>query len=133
MSRGIWFVAGAGAGVYAMVKVRRTLEAFTPDGLRDRLSALSTGAHLFATEVRTGMTEKETELRERLGLHDDGPPLLAYAGKHAGIPTGQLATEQLLGGATPPSPNPHSMPSPTPGPTPGLPGPAAPPRIEDTD
>lgn len=118
MSRGIWFVAGAGAGVYAMVKVRRTLEAFTPDGLRDRLSALSTGAHLFATEVRTGMTEKETELRERLGLHDDGPPLLAYAGKH---------TNPNLGPSLGPKPDPNH------GPHPGLPEPAAPPRIEDTD
>ena len=68
MRRGFWFVAGAGAGVYAMVRARRAAEALTPDGLRDRVSGLGVGAHLFAEEVRVGMTERETELRERLGL-----------------------------------------------------------------
>jgi uncharacterized protein DUF6167 len=77
MNRSFWFVAGAGAGVYAMVKARRAAETLTPEGLRDRLSGLSVGAHLFAEEVRSGMTEKETELRERLGLALDGPPELA--------------------------------------------------------
>ncbi len=73
MRRGVWFVAGAGAGVYAMVKARRAAEAFTPEGLRDRVSGLGLGAHLFADEVRAGMTEKEAELRERLGWTLDGP------------------------------------------------------------
>jgi hypothetical protein len=71
--RGFWFVAGAGAGVYAMVRARRAAEALTPDGLRDRVAGLGVGAHLFAAEVRTGMVERETELRERLGLALDGP------------------------------------------------------------
>ena len=34
MRRGLWFVAGAGAGVYAMVRGRRLAEAFTAEGLR---------------------------------------------------------------------------------------------------
>ena len=73
MTRTLWFVAGAGAGVYVMVKARRAAETFTPEGLRDRLSGLSVGAQLFADEVRSGMTEKEAELRDRLGLALDGP------------------------------------------------------------
>ena len=73
MRRGFWFVAGAGAGVYVMVRARRAAETFTPDGLRDRVAGLSVGAHLFAEEVRTGMAERETELRDRLGLAVDGP------------------------------------------------------------
>ena len=76
MNRSFWFVAGAGAGVYIVVKARRAAETFTPEGLRDRLAGLSVGAHLFADEVRSGMTEKETELRDRLGLALDGPPAL---------------------------------------------------------
>jgi hypothetical protein len=76
MRRGLWFVAGAGAGVYAMVRARRAAEVFTPDGLRDRVAGLNVGAHLFAQEVRVGMAERETELRERLGLALDGPPEL---------------------------------------------------------
>ncbi|MCX6395220.1 MAG: DUF6167 family protein [Propionibacteriales bacterium] len=78
MRRGFWFVAGAGAGVYVVVKARRAAEAFTPDGLRDRLEGLQVGAQLFAEEVRAGMSEREAELRERFALLDphralDGP------------------------------------------------------------
>jgi hypothetical protein len=80
MNRGLWFVAGASAGVYAMVKARRAAEAFTPEGLRDRVAGLGLGAHLFAEEVRAGMVEKETELRERLGWNPDGPRELTPSG-----------------------------------------------------
>lgn len=76
MRRGIWFLAGAGAGAWAVVRARRTAEAFTPDGLRDRLAALGVGAQLFGDEVRAGMAEKETELRERLGLALEDRPAL---------------------------------------------------------
>ncbi len=79
MSRGLWFVAGAGAGMYAVVRARRAAEAFTPDGLRDRWAGLGVGASLFADEVRAGRAEKENELRERLGLALDGPPQLVAA------------------------------------------------------
>ena len=88
MSRSVWFVAGAGAGLYAAFKARRAAEALTPDGLRDRLAGLELGAHLFAEELRTGMTEKETELRDRLGLALDGPPQLVAAEPRTLVPTG---------------------------------------------
>ena len=73
MSRVLWFVAGAGAGVYGLTKARRAAEALTPEGLADRLAGLSVGLHLFREEVRAGMDEKETELRSRLAvaLHGD--------------------------------------------------------------
>lgn len=73
MSRTFWFVAGAATSAYAITKARRAAEAFTPDGFRDRLAGLSRGAQLFSDEVRSEMTAKETELRERLGLRLDGP------------------------------------------------------------
>jgi len=73
VSRGLWFAAGAGAGVYAMVKARRAAEALTPDGLRDRLAGLSLGLHLFSEEVRTGTAEAETELRRRMDQQPGTP------------------------------------------------------------
>jgi Family of unknown function (DUF6167) len=76
MSRTIWFVAGAGVGVYAVTRARRVAEVFTPEGLADRLAGLSLGAHLFGQEVRAGMAEKENDLRERLGLTLHGTPEL---------------------------------------------------------
>ena len=82
MSRGVWFVAGAGASVWAMVRARRAAEAFTPEGFADRLAALRTGWDLFAHEVEQGRREKETELRERLLVGVDGPAQLPAGGKH---------------------------------------------------
>ncbi len=86
MSRGIWFLAGAGAGVYAMVRGRRAAEALTVDGLRDRWSGLTHGARLLREEVAQGQAEKETELRQRLGLVPHGVPELGR-GKHRALPT----------------------------------------------
>jgi hypothetical protein len=72
MSRTLWFVAGAATSAYAITKARRAAEAFTPDGIRDRLAGLSLGAQLFGDELREEMAVRETELRERLGLRLDG-------------------------------------------------------------
>ena len=68
MNRGVWFLAGTATGAYVVTKARRAAEAFTYDGLHDRLSGLFVGARLFASEVRQGAAEKEAELRERLEL-----------------------------------------------------------------
>lgn len=76
MSRTLWFVAGAGAGVYALNRARRVADAFTSDGIRDRANGLALGARMFRDEVAQGRVEKETELRERLGLVPTGTPQL---------------------------------------------------------
>lgn len=72
MRRGLWFAAGAVAGAYGVIRARRAAEVFTPEGLRDRAAGLTLGAQLFGEEVRAGMAERETELRERMGLMLDG-------------------------------------------------------------
>jgi hypothetical protein len=68
------------------------MQVLTPDGLADRLAGLSVGAHLFRTEVRAGMAEKENDLRERLGLPLHGnqtiPELSAPAAANVGIGPG---------------------------------------------
>ena len=86
MSRGVWFVAGAGAGVYAMVRGRRAAEVFTADGLRDRVGALVLGARLFRDEVAQGSVEKEADLREQYGLVPLGVPEIA-SGRHRAGPS----------------------------------------------
>lgn len=84
MGRPLWFVAGAGVGVYAAARARRVAESLTADGLRDRLRGWQAGARLFAEEVHQGRTERETELREKIGLRptsgSDGP--LELSGRH---------------------------------------------------
>jgi Family of unknown function (DUF6167) len=81
MSRGLWFVAGAGAGIYGMVRGRRAAEAFTADGLQDRFNALFLGARLFRDEVAQGAADRETELRERFGVVPHGTPQLSTPGR----------------------------------------------------
>jgi hypothetical protein len=85
---GLWFVAGAGAGVYAMVRARRLKEAFTADGLSDRWQAVTLGARMLRDEVAQGQAEAETELRERFGLVPHGVPELVSAGRPSLVSTG---------------------------------------------
>jgi len=82
MSRAVWFVAGAAAGVYGAFRARRTVEGLTPDGLRDRAAGLGVGAQLFVAEVRAGAVEKETELRARLQTAASRPELAAADRPH---------------------------------------------------
>ena len=79
MSRGLWFVAGAGAGVYAMIRGRRAAEALTADGLRDRVGAAVVGARIFRDEVAQGKADAETDLRRRTGLGPHGVPELGVS------------------------------------------------------
>ncbi len=82
MNRSLWFVAGAGAGVYAMVRGRRAAEALTADGLRDRLGGLAVGMRMFRDEVGAGRAERETELRQELGLAPHGTTPELGSGRH---------------------------------------------------
>ncbi len=72
MRRGLWFVAGAGAGIYVVIRGRRAAEALTIDGMQDRLNGAAVGLRMFRDEVAQGRAEKETELRERFALAPHG-------------------------------------------------------------
>ena len=84
MSRGLWFVAGAGAGIYAVIRGRRAAEILTVDGLQDRLNGLAVGARMFRDEVAQGQAEKRTELRERLAVTPTGVKAIESTDQHAG-------------------------------------------------
>ena len=66
--RTVWFLAGGAAGVYATSKVRRVAEAFSYDGVHDRLTGWFAGARVVREELRAATAEKGNELRERLAL-----------------------------------------------------------------
>lgn len=85
IARPLWFIAGAGAGVYTMVRARRLAEAATLDGLRDRLGALGLGARLLVQEAAHAQVEREIELRERFGLPAD--PALSVRAVHRALPS----------------------------------------------
>jgi len=71
---GLWFVAGAGVGIYAVIRGRRAAEILTVDGMTDRLKGAQVGLQMFRDEVAQGAAEKETELRERFALAPHGGP-----------------------------------------------------------
>ena len=91
MSRSLWFAAGAGAGVYVMVRARRVAEAVSLDGLKDRANAAVVGLRALREEVAAGAGEKETELRERLNLVPHGRELTAAPEAAPGLVAGQPA------------------------------------------
>jgi len=72
--RSLWFLAGAGAGVWGVARGRRAAEAFTAEGLHDRMNALFLGARMFRDEVAQGAADRETELRERFAVVPHGRP-----------------------------------------------------------
>jgi hypothetical protein len=76
MSRLFWVALGATTGAMVVHKVTRTAAAYTPAGLGRGIRELGDSVRYFAEEVRAGMTEREDELREALGL-EPGPPMLA--------------------------------------------------------
>jgi hypothetical protein len=80
--RGVWFVAGTAAGVYATTKARRAAEALTVEGVHDRLTGWFAGARVLREELRAGTTEKETELRARLGVAPHGNVRQLSSGRH---------------------------------------------------
>jgi hypothetical protein len=76
MKAGLWFVAGAGVGIYGIIRGRRAAEILTVDGMTDRLKGAQVGWQMFREEVAEGRQEKETELRERFMLAPHGRPEL---------------------------------------------------------
>jgi hypothetical protein len=73
-----WFAIGAGVAVFGLVKIRGYIKKTSPDAIGRRVaesaSGVSQSAQGFVDRVRAGMAERETELRESLGLPDEQPP-----------------------------------------------------------
>ncbi|MGI5351122.1 DUF6167 family protein [Streptomyces sp. CA-250714] len=70
--RAFWFTTGAAAGVWATTKVQRKIRSLAPDALALRAAdkAVEGGHRLreFALDVRAGMVQRESELKDALGL-----------------------------------------------------------------
>ncbi|WP_370247693.1 DUF6167 family protein [Nocardioides sp.] len=96
MRRAVWFVAGAGAGVYASVRARRAAQALSVEGLQDRAGAAVLGLRLLREEVARGRAEAEPVVRERLGVPRPG----------------STPTPQALAAAPNPAPDQPHQPSP---------------------
>jgi hypothetical protein len=72
MRRIFWVAVGATVGVLVVRKVQQVARSYTPAGLADRAGGLGASIRYFADEVRAGMAEREIELRDALGIDNDG-------------------------------------------------------------
>ena len=95
--RAVWFLAGGAAGVYATSKARRAAEALSYDGVHDRLTGWFAGARIVREELRAGMAEKETALRERVALGEGATVLALPGGGPDESATGHGTTDESRG------------------------------------
>lgn len=74
MRRVFWFSVGAGVTVFVAVKVRGYARRATPEAIGHRVAESANGlgdsVRDFTDRVRAAMAERETELRDALGLPD---------------------------------------------------------------
>ncbi|MBQ0865586.1 hypothetical protein KBY17_17870 [Streptomyces sp. RK75] len=89
--RAFWFTTGAAAGVWATTKVQRKIRSLAPDALAVRAAdkAVEGGHRLreFALDVRAGMVQRESELKDALGLS-----VAEEADRYRELPAGQPAS-----------------------------------------
>ncbi|MFJ8474309.1 DUF6167 family protein [Kitasatospora sp. NPDC094011] len=102
MARIFWMAVGAGAAVWAVNKANDAVQRLTPDSLSGTAArgALHLGdlAKQFAQDVRSGMAEREEQLKDDLGLHGTAvveprstrrarpSPATALLGKRSALP-----------------------------------------------
>lgn len=68
MRRVFWVAVGAAAGVYAVRKVQKTMHSYSPSGVAERASGLGERLQALADDIKTAMSQRESELRDALGL-----------------------------------------------------------------
>lgn len=76
IGRIFWMLIGVSLAIFVYTKIRSALRKASPEALSHRVAHTASGvgerAQDFATRVRAGMAERETEIRESLGLADPG-------------------------------------------------------------
>jgi DNA-directed RNA polymerase specialized sigma subunit len=74
IKRLFWIAIGAGLAIFVVNKVRKYLRKSSPQALSQRVADdagnLTTAARDFTIRLRAAMAERETELRDTLGLSD---------------------------------------------------------------
>lgn len=68
MKRLVWMGIGVAIGVIAFRKVTEAQASLGPEGLNRAVGRLADGVYDFADAVRSGMRERETDLRTALGV-----------------------------------------------------------------
>ena len=90
---------GVAVGVIAFRKITQAQTALGPEGMNRAVGRLADSVYDFADAVRTGMRDRESELRSALGVDDAAaPPGTRCAARPPATPEPPDAT-----GASPPT------------------------------
>ncbi|MCT9867868.1 hypothetical protein [Paenarthrobacter aurescens] len=72
MKRIVWMGIGVAIGVIAFRKITEAKATIGPEGLNRAVGRMADGLFDFADAVRTGMHQREEDLRAALGIDDAG-------------------------------------------------------------
>jgi hypothetical protein len=68
VKRILWFIIGTAVGVYAVTRLKKRAQVLAPESLQQSAEKMASAIRHFGDEVRAGMAERETELRDALGI-----------------------------------------------------------------
>jgi len=68
VKRIFWLVIGIAFGVYAVTRLKKRVQVLAPESLQESAAKVAAVIRHFGDEVREGMAERETELRDALGI-----------------------------------------------------------------
>ena len=68
MKRIFWLIIGIAVGVYAVTRLKKRVQVLAPESLQESAAKVAAAIRHFGDEVREGMAERETELRDALGI-----------------------------------------------------------------
>jgi hypothetical protein len=68
VKRIIWLIVGIAVGVYAVTRLKKKAQVLAPAGMQESAAKLASAVRHFGDQVREGMAERETELRDALGI-----------------------------------------------------------------
>jgi F0F1-type ATP synthase membrane subunit a len=71
VKRILWFVIGTVVGVYVVTRLKKRIQAVAPESLQQSAEKVAAAIRHFGDEVRVGMAERETELRDALGIENE--------------------------------------------------------------
>lgn len=68
MKRILWLIIGIAVGVYAVTRLKKRAQLLAPESVQESAAKLAAAVRHFGDQVREGMAERETELRDALGI-----------------------------------------------------------------
>jgi hypothetical protein len=70
VKRIFWLIVGIAVGVYAVTRLKKRAQILAPEGMQESAAKLAAAVRHFGDQVREGMAERETELRDALGIEN---------------------------------------------------------------